>query len=124
MWVTHHVTGGVGRSVRSGPVEVTVQPCTSVEGSSMPKAVVLTHYGPPDVLVWSDVPMPEPGAGQVRIRIKAAGGSLTDPKIRRGDLKAVFPLPAGAVLGFEAAGVVDALGPSVTGVQEGDEVAS
>ena len=90
----------------------------------MPKAVVLTRYGPPDVLVWSDVPMPEPGPGQVRIRVKAAGVSPTDPKIRRGDLKAVFPLPGGAVLGFEAAGVVDALGPSVSGVQEGDEVAS
>jgi NADPH:quinone reductase-like Zn-dependent oxidoreductase len=90
----------------------------------MPKAVVLTQYGPPDVLVWSDVPMPEPGPGQVRIRIKAAGVSPTDPKIRRGDLKAVFPLPAGAVIGFEAAGVVDALGPSVTGVHEGDAVAS
>jgi len=68
--------------------------------------------------------MPEPGPGQVRIRVKAAGVSPTDPKIRRGDLKAVFPLPGGAVLGFEAAGVVDALGPSVSGVQEGDEVAS
>jgi len=90
----------------------------------MPKAVVLTQYGPPDVLVWSDVPMPEPGPGQVRIRIMAAGVSPTDPKIRRGDLKAVFPLPAGAVIGFEAAGVVDALGPSVTGVHEGDAVAS
>jgi NADPH:quinone reductase-like Zn-dependent oxidoreductase len=90
----------------------------------MPKAVVLTRYGPPDVLVWSDVPMPEPGPGQVRIRVKAAGVSPTDPKIRRGDLKAVFPVPSGAVLGFEAAGVVDALGPSVSGVQEGDEVAS
>ena len=90
----------------------------------MPKAVVLTQYGPPDVLVWSDVPMPRPGPGQVRIRIKAAGVSPTDPKIRRGDLKAAFPLPAGAVLGFEAAGVVDALGPSVSGVKVGDEVAS
>ena len=90
----------------------------------MPKAVVLTNYGPPDALVWSDVSMPEPGPGQVRIRIKAAGVSPTDPKIRRGDLKAVFPLPAGAVLGFEAAGVVDALGSSVSGVQVGDEVAS
>lgn len=89
----------------------------------MPKAVVLTNYGPPDVLVWSDVPVPEPGPGQVRIRIKAAGVSPTDPKIRRGDLKAVFPLPAGAVLGFEAAGVVDALGSSVSGVQVRDEVA-
>src|SRR5437870_8977122 len=88
------------------------------------KAVVLTNYGAPDVLVWSDVPMPEPGPGQVRIRIKAAGVSPTDPKIRRGDLEAVFPLPPNAVLGFEAAGVVDALGPSVSGVKEGDEVAS
>src|SRR5713101_9586206 len=91
---------------------------------STTKAAVLTKYGPPEVLVWSDVPMPEPGPGQVRIRIKAAGVSPTDPKIRRGDLKAVLPLPAGAVLGFEAAGVVDALGPSVSGVREGDEVAS
>ncbi len=68
--------------------------------------------------------MPQPGPGQVRIRIKAAGISPTDPKIRRGDLKAVFPLPPNAVLGFEAAGVVDALGPSVSGVKVGDEVAS
>jgi NADPH:quinone reductase-like Zn-dependent oxidoreductase len=90
----------------------------------MPKAVVLTKYGPPDVLVWSDVPMPEPGPGQVRIRVKAAGVSPTDPKIRRGDLEAAFPVPARAVLGFEVAGVVDALGPSVSGVREGDEVAS
>src|ERR1700758_4493251 len=89
----------------------------------MPKAAVLPKYGPPDVLVWSDVPMPEPGRGQVRIRVRAAGVSPTDPKIRRGDLKAVFPLPDSAVLGFEAAGVVDALGPGVSGVREGDEVA-
>jgi NADPH:quinone reductase-like Zn-dependent oxidoreductase len=90
----------------------------------MPKAVVLAHYGPPDVLVWRDVPMPVPGPGQVRIRVRAAGVSPTDPKIRRGDLKAAFPLPPDAVLGFEAAGVVDALGPSVSGVHQGDEVAS
>jgi NADPH:quinone reductase-like Zn-dependent oxidoreductase len=38
-------------------------------------------------------------------------------EIRRGDLKAVFPLPPDAILGFEAAGVVDALGPSVSGVK-------
>jgi len=89
----------------------------------MPNAVVLTKYGPPDVLVWSDVAMPEPGPGQVRIRVKAAGVSPTDPKIRRGDLEAAFVLPPDAVLGFEAAGIVDALGHSVSGVKEGDEVA-
>ena len=79
----------------------------------MPKAVVLTAYGPPDVLVWRDVPLPEPGPGQVRIRVRAAGVSPTDAKIRHGDVQAVFPLPPEAVLGFEAAGVVDAIGPSV-----------
>src|SRR5258708_24067891 len=70
----------------------------------MPKAVVLTSYGPPDVLVWRDVPLPEPGPGQVRIRVKAAGVSPTDAKIRHGDVQAVFRLPPNAVLGFDAAG--------------------
>ena len=90
----------------------------------IPKAVVLTGYAPPDVLVWRDVPLPEPGPGQVRIRVKAAGVSPTDAKIRRGDVQAVFPLPPEAILGFEAAGVVDAIGPSVSGVHVRDDVAS
>lgn len=89
----------------------------------MPKAVVLTKYGPPDVLVWKDVAMPEPGPRQVRIRVKCAGVSPTDPKIRRGDVQAVFRLPADAVLGFEVAGAVDAVGSSVEEVKNGDEVA-
>jgi NADPH:quinone reductase-like Zn-dependent oxidoreductase len=67
--------------------------------------------------------MPEPGPGQIRIRVHAAGVSPTDLKIRRGDLRQVFQLPS-AVLGFEAAGTVDALGPAVTGVKTGDEVAA
>ncbi len=89
----------------------------------MPKAVVLTEYGPPVVLVWRDVPMPYPGPGQVRVRVRAAGVSASDPKIRRGEAQAAFRLPPEAVLGFEAAGVIDMLGPDVSGVAEGDEVA-
>lgn len=89
----------------------------------MPKAVVITKYGPPDVLVWRDVPMPEPGPQQVRIRVKCAGVSPTDPKIRGGYVQAVFRLPPNPVLGFEASGVVDALGSSVNGVTKSDEVA-
>src|SRR5207237_6642600 len=96
---------------------------TTFGGSAVPKAVVLTKYGPPDVLVWRDVAMPEPGPRQVRIRVKCAGVSPTDPKIRGGFVQAVFRLPPDAVLGFEAAGVVDALGSSVEGVTKGDEVA-
>ncbi len=54
----------------------------------MPKSSVLTSYGPPDVLVWKETAMPQPGAGQVRIRVRAAGVGPTDAKIRRGDLQA------------------------------------
>src|SRR5579862_6296086 len=89
----------------------------------MPKAILLTRYGPPDVLAWSEVPMPEPGPGQVRIRVKAAGVGPTDLKIRSGDVR-FFAQPPDAVLGFEAAGIIDALGPSVSGIAAGDEVAS
>jgi Alcohol dehydrogenase GroES-like domain len=87
----------------------------------MPKAVVLTQYGPPDVLAWRDVPAPEPGPGQARVRVKAAGVGLTDLKMRRVEVRLACLPDAG--LGFEAAGVVDALGRSVSGVQKRDEVA-
>src|SRR5438552_13576174 len=89
----------------------------------MPYASVLTGYGPPDVLAWSAVAMPEPGPGQIRIRVHAAGIGPTDLKIRRGEVQQVFPLPPAAVLGFEAAGTVDALGPGTAGVRTGDAVA-
>jgi NADPH:quinone reductase-like Zn-dependent oxidoreductase len=68
------------------------------------------------------MPMPEPGPDQVRIRVICAGVSPTDLKIRTGEVP--FASPPDGVLGFEAAGVIDALGSSVTDVEEGDEVAS
>ena len=87
----------------------------------MPNAIVMTGYGPPEVLKWAGVPLPEPGSGQIRIKVKAAGISPTDLALRAGYLKAI-PLPADAVLGFEAAGTVDAVGPDVTGTSIGDAV--
>jgi NADPH:quinone reductase-like Zn-dependent oxidoreductase len=87
----------------------------------MPNAVVMTGYGPPEVLKWAAVPLPEPGPGQIRIKVEAAGISPTDLALRAGYLKA-FPLPPDAVLGFEAAGTVDAAGPGVTGTSAGDPV--
>src|SRR5580700_5229019 len=89
----------------------------------MPSAVVMTGYGPPEVLKWSEVPLPEPGAGQIRIKVEAAGISPTDLALRAGYLTAI-PLPPDAVLGFEAAGTVDAVGPGVTGTSAGDPVAA
>ena len=87
----------------------------------MPNAIVMTGYGPPEVLQWAGVPLPDPGNGQIRIKVKAAGISPTDLALRAGYLKAI-PLPADAVLGFEAAGTVDAVGPDVTGTSIGDAV--
>ena len=88
----------------------------------MPNAIVMTGYGPPEVLEWAGVPLAEPGEGQIRIKVKAAGISPTDLALRAGYLKADIPLPPNVVLGFEAAGTVDAVGPGVTGVSEGDGV--
>ena len=87
----------------------------------MSNAVVMTRYGPPEVLKWAGVPRPEPSEGQIRIKVKAAGISPTDLALRAGYLKAI-PLPPDAVLGFEAAGTVDAVGPGVTGTSAGDAV--
>jgi NADPH:quinone reductase-like Zn-dependent oxidoreductase len=88
----------------------------------MPNAVVMTGYGPPEVLTWGQVPLPEPSQGQIRIKVKAAGISPTDLVLRAGYLKDAIPLPPAAVLGFEAAGTVDAVGPGVTGTSPGDGV--
>jgi NADPH:quinone reductase-like Zn-dependent oxidoreductase len=87
----------------------------------MPNAVVMTGYGPPEVLRWVAVPRPEPGEGQIRIKVKAAGISPTDLALRAGYLRDI-PLPPDAVLGFEAAGIVDAVGPGATGPAAGDAV--
>src|SRR2546423_5772354 len=87
----------------------------------MPNAVVMTGYGPPEVLKWAGVPLREPGKGQIRIKVKAAGISPTDLALRAGYVKAI-PLPPNAVLGFEAAGTADAVGPGVTGTSLGDGV--
>src|SRR5690242_894981 len=90
----------------------------------MPSACVLTEYGPPNVLEWAEVPLREPSERQIRIAVRVSGVSPTDLKIRRGDMKAVFPLSIPAVLGFETAGVVDAVGSEVSDVAVGDEVAA
>ena len=86
------------------------------------QAAVLTTYGPPSVLEWTQVPTPEPSERQIRIKVRVSGVSPSDLKIRRGDLKAVFPLTQPAILGFETAGTVDAIGSKVSNVVVGDDV--
>ncbi|MER5432321.1 NADP-dependent oxidoreductase [Streptomyces sp. NPDC002588] len=82
------------------------------------KAARFSRFGGPEVLEIADLPDPRPGAGQVRIAVRAAGVSLSDWKKRRGLMDQGLP----QTLGYEAAGVVDELGEGVTDVAVGDRV--
>ena len=85
----------------------------------MARAVRFHKTGGPEVLQLDDLPVGDPGAGQVRIRHTAIGVNFIDIYQRSG----LYPmtLPSGA--GNEAAGVVEAAGPGVSGLKAGDRVA-
>ncbi len=87
----------------------------------MPRSVRIHEFGGPDVLRIEDVAIPEPAAGEVRLRIHAIGLNRTELTLRSGRSPVKPALPT--AIGFEAAGVVDALGPDVTTVSVGDRVA-
>src|SRR3954467_5856857 len=87
------------------------------------RAAVMSGYGGPDVLGLSEVEVPEPGRGQIRVAVRFAGVGPTDLAIRAGHLQHAFKPADPAILGFEAAGVVDAVGVGVRNVTPGDEVA-
>lgn len=85
------------------------------------KAVVITHAGTPDVLQVQQRPVPQPGLGEVLIRVVAAGINRPDVAQRKGS----YPAPAGAspdVPGLEIAGRVEACGPQAGRWKVGDEV--
>jgi NADPH:quinone reductase-like Zn-dependent oxidoreductase len=86
------------------------------------KAVTFTEYGGPEVLHVADVAEPHPGPGQIRIAVRAAAVNPIDWKARSGVIREVMPVSFPAIDGREAAGVVDEVGPDVTGVAVGDEV--
>lgn len=89
--------------------------------SDMMKAVVIREPGGPEVLELREVPRPEPGPGEVLVRIASSGVNRADLLQRRGR----YPVPAGYpvdILGLELAGVVDRLGDGVDAPAEGDAV--
>ncbi len=88
----------------------------------MMKAVRLHDYGGPDKLVLEDAPRPEPGAGQVLIRIQAAGVNPADWKTGSGMYKQMMPLQFPWTPGLEAAGLVEAIGADVKSFKPGQEV--
>lgn len=84
------------------------------------KAVMLTKKGGPEVLETVELPMPEPGRGQVRVAVRATGVGATDITMRRGSYPFAPKIPF--VPGYESVGVVDAVGPDVSMLRIGDRV--
>jgi len=82
-------------------------------------AIRVHETGGPDVLRWEEVEVGEPGAGQVTLRQEAAGLNYIDVYHRIG----LYPQPLPFTPGVEGAGVVEAVGPGVTGLKAGDRVA-
>jgi NADPH:quinone reductase-like Zn-dependent oxidoreductase len=80
------------------------------------KAVLLHGYGGVDQLVYEEVPIPVPAAGEVLVKLSATSINPIDYKIRRGDMKAIMPLELPTILGYDLAGQVVALGKGVTGI--------
>src|ERR1043165_3067176 len=97
------------------------RPCHHCGGGMGMKAYQFRQHGGPEVLQWTDVPVPEPGAGEVRIRHTAVALNFRDILVRRGQ-HSVKSFPSG--LGTENAGVIDAVGPGVTEFRPGDRVAT
>jgi NADPH2:quinone reductase len=86
----------------------------------MPTAILMTAAGGPDVLRATDIPVSPPGFGEVQVRQTVIGVNFVDIYYRTG----LYSLPTmPAVLGFEGAGRVSAIGPGVTTLREGDRVA-
>ena len=76
----------------------------------MSKAIVIREYGNPGVLQLEEVPVGEPGIGELRIRHTAIGVHYHDVYVRTGLYK-TLPLPG--IPGVEAAGIVESIGPDV-----------
>jgi NADPH:quinone reductase-like Zn-dependent oxidoreductase len=83
------------------------------------KAARIVRFGPPDAITNDDLPQPEPAAGQLLVRVKAAGVGNWDALIRAGKVQ-LQPLPL--VLGSELSGIVEAMGAEVSGFKVGDGV--
>jgi NADPH2:quinone reductase len=82
------------------------------------KAIRIYEYGGPEVLRFESVDLPAPGEGEATVRHTAIGLNFIDTYHRTG----LYPMDFPAGLGTEAAGIVEAIGPGVTDLAEGDRV--
>src|SRR5262249_54068794 len=92
----------------------------SATRTSIMKAILCTHYGGPDELELADIPAPTAGPNEAVVRIKAAALNFFDTLIIAGKYQYKLPFPFSPASEF--AGVVESVGPAVTGVAPGDRV--
>jgi NADPH:quinone reductase-like Zn-dependent oxidoreductase len=85
------------------------------------KAVRLHQYGGPEVLIYEDAPKPQPGAGEILVRVLGAGVNPIDAKVRDHSFT-MLPFTLPLILGWDVCGVVEKVGANVDGFQAGDEV--
>src|SRR5258705_4244507 len=91
------------------------------------KAIRIHRYGGPEVLQYEDGPRPKPQAGEVLVRVKAAGVNPIDWKVREGHMKDFWPHKFPLILGWDLSGVVEEVGPGPVAAGRfkiGDEVYS
>ena len=86
------------------------------------KAIRIHAYGGPELIQLEDAPVPACGAGDLLVRVVAAGVNPIDWKLRSGVMAAQIPKSFPITLGFDAAGIVTAVGGEVAGFELGDEV--
>jgi NADPH:quinone reductase-like Zn-dependent oxidoreductase len=84
------------------------------------KAVRIHRFGGPEVLSYEEVPRPNPGEGQVMVRLKAAGVGPWDSWVRSG--QSALPQPLPLIPGSDISGLIEAVGRGVTNVHIGDAV--
>ena len=84
------------------------------------RAMVIREFGGPEKFELADMAKPTPTASEVLVRVRAASINPVDYKVRRSGAWARVPMPA--ILGYDAAGVVEAVGSGVTKLAPGDEV--
>jgi NADPH:quinone reductase-like Zn-dependent oxidoreductase len=86
------------------------------------RAAVVSGYGDVERLELREVSRPDPGSGQLLVRVRAAGVNPIDWKIRRGSLRLLLPAGFPLILGFDVAGEVAAIGPEVADFEPGEPV--
>jgi NADPH2:quinone reductase len=89
----------------------------------MTKAIRIHANGGPEVMRFEDVELPAPAGGEARVRQTAIGVNYSDVNVRRGGFYLARPSRFPLILGNEAAGVVEGVGPGVAGIAAGDRVA-